>query len=53
MLEEVIKNYGKPASAMTDCGSQFCGNASEAKKKKKKKKKKGHQSLRKSWLSLE
>ena len=33
MLEEAIKNHGKPASPMTDRGSQFYANASEAKKK--------------------
>ena len=33
--EEVIENHGKPASAVADCGSQLCANASEAKKKKK------------------
>ena len=32
-LEEAIKNHGKPASIMTDHGSQFYANASEAKKK--------------------
>ena len=39
VLEEAIKNHGKPASAMTDRGSQFYASASEAKRK-------GHQSLR-------
>ena len=33
VLEEAIKNHGKPASIMTDRGSQFYANASEAKKK--------------------
>ena len=33
MLEEAIKNHGKPASIMTDHGSQFYANASEAKRK--------------------
>ena len=33
VLEEAIKNHGKPASLMTDRGSQFYANASEAKKK--------------------
>ena len=33
VLEEAIKNHGKPASIMTDHGSQFYANASEAKKK--------------------
>ena len=32
MLEEAIKNYGKLVSIMTDHGSQFYVNASEAKK---------------------
>ena len=33
VLEEAIKNHGKPASLMTDRGSQFYANASEVKKK--------------------
>ena len=33
MLEEAIKNHGRPASPMTDCRSQFYANAPEAKKK--------------------
>ena len=33
VLEEAIKNHGKPASIMTDHGSQFYANASEAKRK--------------------
>ena len=33
VLDEAIKNHGKPASIMTDRGSQFYANASEAKKK--------------------
>ena len=33
VLEEAIKNHGNPASIMTDRGSQFYANASEAKKK--------------------
>ena len=33
VLEEAIKNHGKPASIMTDRGSQFYASASEAKKK--------------------
>ena len=33
VLEEAIKNHGKPASIMTDHGSQFYANASETKKK--------------------
>ena len=33
VLEEAIKNHGKPVSIMTDRGSQFYANASEAKKK--------------------
>ncbi len=33
VLDEAIKNHGKPASIMTDHGSQFYANASEAKKK--------------------
>ena len=33
VLDEAIKNHGKPASIMTDRGSQFYVNASEAKKK--------------------
>ena len=33
VLEEAIRNYGKPASIMTDHGSQFYVNASEVKKK--------------------
>ncbi len=33
VLEEAIKNHGKPASTMTDRGSQFYANASESKKK--------------------
>ena len=33
VLEEAIKNHGKPASIMTDRGSQFYANASEVKKK--------------------
>ena len=33
MLEEAIKNHGKPASIMTDHGSQFYANAPEAKRK--------------------
>ena len=33
VLDETIKNHGKPASIMTDRGSQFYANASEAKKK--------------------
>ena len=32
VLEEAIKNHGKPASIMTDRGSQFYANASESKK---------------------
>ena len=34
VLEEAIKNHGKPASIMTDRGSQFYANASEVKKKR-------------------
>ena len=33
VLEEAIRNHGKPASIMTDRGSQFYASASEAKKK--------------------
>ena len=33
VLEEAIRNHGKPASIMTDRGSQFYANASEAKRK--------------------
>ena len=33
VLEEAIRNHGKPASIMTDHGSQFYANASEAKRK--------------------
>ena len=33
VLDEAIKNHGKPASIMTDRGAQFYANASEAKKK--------------------
>ncbi len=33
VLDEAIKNHGKPASIMTDHGSQFYANASEAKRK--------------------
>ena len=33
VLEEVIKNHGKPASIMTDHGFQFYANTSEARKK--------------------
>ena len=33
VLEEAIKNHDKPASIMTDRGSQFYVNASESKKK--------------------
>ena len=33
VLEEAIKNHGKPASPMTGRGSQFYANASESKKK--------------------
>ncbi len=32
VLEEAIKNHGKPVSLMTYCGSQFYVNASEAKR---------------------
>ena len=34
VLEEAIRNHGKPASIMTDRGSQFYANASEAYKRK-------------------
>ncbi len=33
VLDEAIRNHGKPASIMTDRGSQFYATASEAKKK--------------------
>jgi putative transposase len=33
VLDEAIKNHGKPASILTDRGSQFYASASEAKKK--------------------
>ena len=33
VLENAIRNHGKPASIMTDHGSQFYANASEIKKK--------------------
>ena len=33
VLDEAIKNHGKPASIMTDHGSQFYASALEAKKK--------------------
>ena len=33
VLEDAIKNHGKPASILTDHGSQFYANASEIKKK--------------------
>ena len=33
VLEEAIKNHGKPDSIMTDHGSRFYANASEAKRK--------------------
>ena len=33
VLENAIRNHGKPASIMTDHGSQSYANASEAKKK--------------------
>ena len=38
VLEEAIKNHGKPASIMTYRRSQFYANASEVKKKKEKEK---------------
>ena len=36
VLEEAIKNHGKPASIMTYSRSQFYANASEVKKEKEK-----------------
>ena len=33
VLDETIKNHGKPASVMTNRGPQFYASASEAKKK--------------------
>ena len=33
VLGEAVRNHGKPASIMTDHGSQFYANASEAKRK--------------------
>ena len=33
VLDEAMRNHGKPASIMTDRGSQFYANASEAKRK--------------------
>ena len=33
VLNEAIKNHGKPASIMTDRGAQFYANAAEAKKR--------------------
>jgi len=33
VLDEAMKKYGKPASIMTDHGSQFYANESEAKRK--------------------
>ncbi len=33
VLDEAIKNHGKPASIITDHGSQFYANAQEAKRK--------------------
>ena len=39
VLEEAIKNHGKPASIMTYRRSQFYANASEVKKKEKEKEK--------------
>ena len=33
VLDEAIKNHGKPASIMTDRGAQFYANAAEAKKR--------------------
>ena len=38
VLEEAIKNHGKPASIMTYRRSQFYANASEVKKEKEKEK---------------
>ena len=33
VLEEAVRNHGKPASVLTDHGSQFYANASEIKRK--------------------
>lgn len=33
VLDEAIKDHGKPASILTDCGTQFYATESEAKKK--------------------
>ena len=46
VLDETIKNHGKPASVMTNRGPQFYASASEAKKK-------GHPPLKKDWSILE
>jgi len=33
VLHDAIENYGKPASILTDHGSQFCANEAECKKR--------------------
>ena len=44
VLEQAIMDHGKPAAVMTDHGTQFYANESEAKKR-------GHRHMRKSWWS--